>query len=206
MRPSGVDIVNRITTVDCAYLDSELLTRVQEKDEDALTELYRRFGGLIFTVALRVVGDKALAEEIMQDTFLRCWTRAETFDPGRASVGPWLAGIARNRSIDLLRSGQHQARLRERVPLDPGRFPRFSTEIDQVLARKDVGQALEQLSPGQRQVIEMAYYGGLTQQEIARLLGVPLGTIKSRTRLAMNQLRDALQSYMTSATETGESS
>src|SRR5215471_315001 len=94
--------------------DIDLLRQVQLGDESGLEGLYARYGGLIFTLALRIVGDSELAREVLQDTFLRCWDGRETFDPARGRVPWWLMGIARNRAIDLLRSRPHQARLRER--------------------------------------------------------------------------------------------
>src|SRR5213083_3275502 len=93
--------------------DLELLGRMRLGDESALEALYARYGGLVYTLALRIVGDPELAREVLQDTFLRCWDGSESFDAGRGRVAWWLMGIARNRAIDLLRSRPHQARLRE---------------------------------------------------------------------------------------------
>ena len=173
--------------------DSELLGRMQAGEESALELLYARYGGLIFTLALRIVGDPESAREVLQDTFLRCWDSSEAFDPARGRVPWWLMGIARNRAIDLLRSRPHQARLREREPL--GRLatePAQRDVADSVTLQRAVANALQDLPIGQRRAIELAYYGGHTQAEIARELGEPLGTIKSRTREAMERLRAVL--------------
>jgi RNA polymerase sigma-70 factor, ECF subfamily len=175
--------------------DPELVLRMRQGDESALEALYARYGGLVFTLALRIVRDPELAREVLQDTFLRSWDGRETYDAGRGRVPWWLMGIARNRAIDLLRSRPHQARLREQGQLADGApGPGDSTEV--VAVRRAVTSALHALSAEQRQAIELAYYGGLTQVEIARELGAPLGTIKSRMREAMDRLREALRPLM----------
>jgi RNA polymerase sigma-70 factor (ECF subfamily) len=161
-------------------------------DESALEALYARYAGLVYTLAVRIVGDPELAREVLQDTFLRSWDGRESYDSRRGRVPWWLMGIARNRAIDLLRSRPHQARLREQDRLAatvPANEPAHS---DVVGLRRAVASALEGLSTVQRQAVELAYYGGLTQVEIANTLGEPLGTVKSRTREAMERLRGLL--------------
>jgi RNA polymerase sigma-70 factor (ECF subfamily) len=177
---------------------------MQLEDESALEALYARYGGLVFTLALRIVGDQELAREVLQDTFLRAWDGRETYDPGRGRVPWWLMGIARNRAIDLLRSRPHQARLREQeqTPPDAHRVATVDPGAADALAlRRAVTQALAGLSDSQREAVELAYYRGLTQAEIARHLGQPLGTIKSRTRNAIERLRTLLEPLI----ETGGS-
>lgn len=178
--------------------DAELMERVRRGEEVALATLYDRYGGLILTVALRIVGDRELAEEVMQDSFLRVWNASDTYRSNRGQVSGWLIGITRNRAIDMLRSRQHKTRLRERTPLpEPGDEDTFGVpdETDAVVTRQAVAEALAGLSMAQRQVVELAYYGGMSQSEIARQLGEPLGTIKSRTRVAMEHLRTALRPH-----------
>jgi RNA polymerase sigma-70 factor, ECF subfamily len=179
-----------------AESDSELFQRVRDRDERALAELYDRHAGLVLTVALRVVGDRELAEEVLQDTFLRCWTGAASYEPARGKVLGWLTGIARNRSIDVLRSRQHRTRVRERNSLpeadDSGLFSQ-ADETEAVAMREVVTQAMNGLPLVQRQVVELAYYGGMSQTEIAAATGEPLGTVKSRTRMAMEHLRGQLR-------------
>lgn len=165
-------------------------------DESALEALYARYGGLVYALALRIVGDPELAREVLQDTFLRSWGGRDAYDPERGRVPWWLMGIARNRAVDLLRSRPHQARLREREPLPAAASASDAARrdtADAVVLRHAVTNALQGLSPVQRQAIELAYYGGLTQSEIARELGEPLGTVKSRTREALERLRDSLR-------------
>ena len=178
--------------------DAELMERVRRGDEAALSALYDRYGGLILTVALRIVGDRELAEEVMQDTFLRVWNASDSYLASRGQVSGWLIGITRNRAIDMLRSRLHKTRLRERTPLpEPGDEDSFGVpdETDAIATRQAVADALAGLSMAQRQVVELAYYGGLSQSEIAHQLGEPLGTIKSRTRVAMEHLRVALRPH-----------
>lgn len=188
--PAGADVAG--------LSDDDLLRRMGQRDEAALAALYDRYGGLVFTVALRIVGDRELAQEVMQDAFLRCWDAAPTFDTARGPAGGWLLRIARNRAIDVLRSRQHRARLRENQPLpEPGQpgIPGESDATEVIVTRQAVMAALAALPPAQRRVVELAFYGGLSQSEIAALLGEPLGTVKSRTRAAMERLRGSLRPH-----------
>jgi RNA polymerase sigma-70 factor (ECF subfamily) len=170
---------------------------MQLGDESALEALYARYGGLVYTLALRIVGDAELAREVLQDVFLRSWDGRDAYDQNRGRVSWWLMGIARNRAIDLLRSRPHQARLREQDPLTTlaggaagSRLARAASDGE---VRRAILDALQRLTPVQRDAIELAYYGGLTQVEIAARLREPLGTVKSRTREAMDRLRALLQ-------------
>jgi RNA polymerase sigma-70 factor, ECF subfamily len=185
--------------------DAELLERVRQRDETALAELYDRHAGLVLSVALRIVGDRELAEEVLQDTFLRCWQHAGSFQSLHGSVVGWLMGITRNRAIDLLRSRQHKARQREQGTLpeaDVLGTQGAPDEAEAVLVRQAVAGALADLSLSQRQVIELAYFGGMTQTEIARATGEPLGTVKSRTRIAMEHLRGSLRPWFSTTSGT----
>ena len=178
--------------------DQELVRRMQRGDEAALELLYGRYGGLVFTLALRIVGDPELAREVLQDTFLRSWDGSESYDARRGRVPWWLMGIARNRAIDLLRSRSHQARLREQEPLSQqaAAVETVESDADAVGLRRSILGALQALTTAQRKAIELAYYGGLTQAEVDRELGEPLGTIKSRTRDALERLRGLLSSII----------
>lgn len=176
--------------------DLALFHALAKGDEAALAALYDRYGGLVYTLALRIVGDRHLAQEVVQDVFLRCWERAETYQPERGRVGAWLLGITRNRAIDLLRSRQHHARLREQDRLPPPgalEEPGQPDASETIALRQAVGAALDALPARQRQAIALAYYGGLTQAEIAQALGEPLGTIKTRMRDGMERLRRLLR-------------
>jgi RNA polymerase sigma-70 factor, ECF subfamily len=161
--------------------DQELVHRIRRRDEAALEALYARYGGLVWTLAFRIVGDRELALEVLQDTFLRAWTGSGSYDPERGRVPWWLMGITRNRAIDLLRSRAHQARLRERPDEArstdaPAALPQPADDLG---LRRTVEKALHGLTGVQRQAIELAYDGGLTPAEIASELGEPLGTVKT---------------------------
>ena len=178
-----------------AISDLALLGRLRQGDEVALGALYERYAPLLYSLAVRVVGDRQLAQEVIQDTFLRCWDQAERYDPTRGQVPAWLIGVTRNRAIDVLRSRSHRARLRERDTMpasgSPGE-PRQPDDGEGVLLRRAVSAALDSLPDAQRRAIELAYYGGMTQTDIAALTDEPLGTVKGRIRLGLDRLRQVL--------------
>jgi RNA polymerase sigma-70 factor (ECF subfamily) len=167
-----------------------LLRKVATKDAPSLALLYQRFGGLVFTVALRLTNDREVAEEVTQDVFLRCWQRADSYDETRGGVQAWLMGMARNRAIDVLRGAQHHARSRE-TPLEAAPLCGFDP-YDTALSRLNLETALATLSSAQREAIVLSFFGGLTQNEVATLLNLPLGTVKSRIRDGMGRLRGVL--------------
>jgi RNA polymerase sigma-70 factor (ECF subfamily) len=174
-------------------------------EERALGELYDRYSGLVYSLSFSILGDAAEAEEAAADTFLQVWTSATGFDPSRASVAGWLTMIARTRALDRLRSRRRREATVSRaassgdqgvaIPLTGAdALPDRDTELSEMHSR--VGQALAELPPPQRRVIELAYYGGLSHSEIAQELGEPLGTVKTRIRAAMEKLRSALGAYV----------
>ena len=191
--PSGEGMFPLIFAV-LAKGDGDLLVRLQRRDPKALAELYDRYGGLVFRLILRMVRNKGTAEDLVQETFLRVWNRVAGFDSDRGAVGPWLLAVARNRAIDYLRSQGRRAEssmelnetenpaLFADVPVDPLHFD---------LARH-VARALEQLARPQREAIELAYFEGMSQTEIAERMGQPLGTVKTWMRRALEQMRSTL--------------
>lgn len=185
-------------------LDDEfLLNLISSHDESALSSLYERYARLLYSIALRITNDSGAAEEVLQDTFQSVWQRATTFRPTAGSVSGWLAGIARNRAIDEVRSRWHRAREWD-MPLD--HLPDLQGAVERGLEhfavlRTDLRNALSTLPSLQRQAIEMAYYGGLSSTEIAARLNEPVGTIKGRLRLGMEKMREALRTYMSSEDE-----
>ena len=192
---SSSDRVAAPASAEAGALDRALLGRIARQDQEALAALYDRHARVLYSLALRIVGDRELAQEVLQDTFLRCWNGAERYDPDRGQVMAWLTGVTRHRAIDLLRSRPHQARLREGGPLPaPDRLagPRQPDAGETVLLRRAMTTALAALSPAQREAIELAYFDGLTQTEIAQRQGEPLGTVKSRMRSGLERLRAAL--------------
>jgi RNA polymerase sigma-70 factor (ECF subfamily) len=180
--------------------DSELMERLCSRDLRAFEALYDRYGDLVFSVSLRVVADTHVAEDITQDVFLRVWRRPEQFDVQRGKFITWLLSIARNRSIDERRSQGRRLR-HESAPTsteDEDIIPSADDRDDPALAtvladeRSAVRAALLVLPAEQRLAISLAYFGGMTQQEIANQLGQPLGTVKTRIRLGMQKMRAAL--------------
>jgi RNA polymerase sigma-70 factor (ECF subfamily) len=178
--------------------DAELVRRLQRRDPQALAELYDRYGRLTYSLILRVVRDTAIAEDLVQETFLRVWNRVQGFDGGKGSIGPWLLAVARNRAIDYLRSTS--GRERNAVEFDETDHPALYTDMEHDLLSSDNARvlktAMEKLSPNLRQVIELAYFEGLTQTEMAERMGQPLGTVKTWVRSALKNLRDDLSAVV----------
>jgi RNA polymerase sigma-70 factor (ECF subfamily) len=177
--------------------DDDLLASVQERDDDALAELYDRYGRLAFGLACRILGERGVAEDVVQEAFLAVWRRAGSYQADRGSVRGWLMSIVHNAAIDR-RRGRFK-REQSDVALDDLAFKletdaedTFATVADGIVAEQVRG-ALAGLPDEQRQAIELAYFGGLTQQEIAERTGTPLGTVKSRMRLGLHKLRGLLQ-------------
>jgi len=169
---------------------------VAEGDQSALTTLYDATSRLVFGLILRVVSDRSVAEEVLLDVYTQVWRQASTYDTKRGAPLAWLMTIARTRGIDRLRSGKHEHQHKESLEaIGEVTASTSSPEADSVTAerRQLVRRALDTLSAEQREVIELAYYSGLSHSEIALKLGQPLGTVKTRTRLGMMKLRDVLR-------------
>jgi len=179
-----------------ALRDEELLALVIRRQEHALGQLYDRYGRLVYTIALRITGDRQTAEEVVQDVFQNIWQAAGSFQSGIGQFSSWLLGIARHRAIDATRSKRERARTREQAldtsfPISDGSD--IERDVAQSMLRDTVRAALQELPTSQRQAVELAYYGELTRVEIAERLGEPLGTIKTRLRLGLIKLRDLLR-------------
>lgn len=189
--------------------DAALVRAVVDGSESALAALYDRHGSAIFALVLRLSGDRATAEEVVQETFLVLWDRAERFDPGVASLATWLRTIARNRTLDRFRATARRPRLVSLEPAaeGPGRLEALGVgelvavgssgedPLELTVAseqRAAVAAAVATMPDDERTVIIMAYQQDLTQVEIAERLGWPLGTVKTRTRRALRRLREAL--------------
>jgi RNA polymerase sigma-70 factor (ECF subfamily) len=174
--------------------DSELVARMQRRDPQALGELYDRYGRVAYALILRVVRDTGIAEDLVQETFLRVWNRVHGFDAQKGSIGPWLLAVARNRAIDYLRSAG--GRERNAVEYEEIEHPSLFCDMEKDIISSDkariVKSAIEKLSPNHRQVIELAYFEGLSQTEMAERMGQPLGTVKTWVRTALKNLRDEL--------------
>jgi len=174
--------------------DSALMGAVAAADEAAMGELHRRYGPPVYGLALRIIGEAAMAEEVLQDVFVRLWRQPERFDPTRGELRAFLLREARSRGIDQVRA--NEARLRREDRSHRGEVARDGDDIErqvwELIRSEKVKEAMAALLPGERQAITMAYFEGHTYREVANLLGEPEGTIKSRIRLGMKKLADAL--------------
>jgi RNA polymerase sigma-70 factor (ECF subfamily) len=173
--------------------DEELMPRIGEKDPDAFEVFYDRHGGVAFSLAYRIVGERGAAEDVVQEAFISIWRSGARYDRARGSVRSWMLGIVRNRAIDFLRS-------------KAGRAPKLDFDDDAVLEHRPAEEltdaealrretthelrgALGELPGEQSKVIELAYFGGFSHSEIATMLEVPLGTVKGRMRLGLEKIR-----------------
>ena len=173
-----------------AISDGELIERIADGDRPAFEELYRRYARPVLGLALRRIGDRGRAEDAAQDAFVAIWRSARTYNPNRGGGAPWLYAVARNAITDVLRrTPEPTAELQEEASSEP--TPADQAETAWTAWR--VHRALEVLPPHERPVIELAYWRGLSQSEVARTLGIPLGTVKTRTRSALARLADALE-------------
>lgn len=178
-------------------LDADLLQRTAAGDEAAFAQLYDRFSPGLYSLVFKMVRDEREAEDVLQDGFSHIWRRASTYDPARSSAFTWAVMVLRNKAIDRLRVRQRLERTVEKVTAEFRHFP----DADEAAAleplmreqRALVRSALTQISNEQREAVELAFFGGLTHEEIAEKLGTPLGTIKARIRRGLFRLRDVLK-------------
>jgi RNA polymerase sigma factor (sigma-70 family) len=172
--------------------DEELLAAISTGDERALADLYDRFGRVAYGLALRIIRDPTLAQDAVQDAFLGAWRTAASFDPGRGNAQTWLLTLVHRRAVDVVRREE-----RRRADLLADETPAAETASTDEEAqireqRRAVQAALARLPADQREALELSYYGGLTQAELAERLGIPLGTVKSRVFAGLGRLRDLL--------------
>lgn len=176
--------------------DKELVRAVMDRNTDAIAELFDRFSGMLSALSMRILNDPADVEEILQETFLQVWNQAARYDAKRSSVSTWLVLLARSRSIDRLRSRQVKLRTataaRQENP-DTHTSPKAVGNVLMQERRRRLQEEMAKLPEEQRQVLDLAFYGGMTQSEIAEQTSIPLGTVKTRTLLAMKKLRKALR-------------
>jgi RNA polymerase sigma-70 factor, ECF subfamily len=169
--------------------DGELLRRIGEGDRDAFDVLYRRFVRPVFALALRRLGDRGRAEDATQETFASVWRSASSYRPERGPGAPWLYAVARNAIVD-------RTRVRSELPMDPPDEPSTepgpSERAERSWVAWRVHTALQELPEHERSLLELAYWSGLSQSEIAEFLNIPLGTVKTRTRSALARLADVL--------------
>jgi RNA polymerase sigma-70 factor (ECF subfamily) len=181
--------------------DEELMPLIGEKDPDAFAVFYDRHGGVAYSLAYRIVGERGAAEDVTQEAFISIWRSGARYDAARGSVRTWMLGVVRNRAIDALRS-------------KAGRAPKLDFDDDSILEHRPAEQltdsealrretaqevrgALDELPGEQSKVIQLAYFGGFSHSEIAVMLGVPLGTVKGRMRLGLEKIRGELAEGLT---------
>jgi RNA polymerase sigma-70 factor, ECF subfamily len=169
--------------------DGELLRRIGDGDRDSFDIIYRRFVRPVFALALRRLGDRGRAEDATQETFAAVWRSAASYDPERGPGAPWLYAVARNAIVDRSRS---RAEPPMEAPDEPAHDEGPAERAERSWLAWRVHTAVEQLPEHERLLLELAYWGGLSQSEIAEFLGIPLGTVKTRTRSALGRLADAL--------------
>ena len=174
--------------------DRATMERLANGDLGALDRLYEHYGAMAFSIAYRITGDRTAAEDVVQEAFLGAWRNAARYVDTRGSVRTWLLSIVHHRAIDSIRRRRPTTELPETETALPEALTVSDTwsEVEQRLDRASVMAALESISTVQREAIELAYFGGLTQTEIAERTGVPLGTVKGRMRLGLTGLRAAL--------------
>jgi RNA polymerase sigma-70 factor, ECF subfamily len=180
--------------------DEDLMPLVERKDPAAFEIVYDRHGGAAYSLAYRIVGDRLVAEDVTQEAFLSVWRSGARFDRARGSVRTWLLGVVRNRAIDVLRREAGRAPTvsieLDTVPEQESRFEPTDAEALRREAGREVRGVLANLPEDQLKVVQLAYFGGLSHSEIAEVLGMPLGTVKGRMRLAMEKLRATLAEGM----------
>jgi RNA polymerase sigma-70 factor (ECF subfamily) len=205
---SGEPVQLAIDTSEARARDQDLISIVElvaTGDQSALAALYDATNRLIYSLILRVLGDVSSAEEVLIDVYTQVWRQAASYDANRGAPLAWMATIARSRAIDRLRSGWQDQRRKESLDV-LGDAPTNAANPEEMTAaserQKFVREALNLLTPEQREVIELAYYSGLSHSEIAEKLKQPLGTVKTRTRLGMMKLREALAPVLGDSSES----
>jgi len=183
--------------------DEDLLTLVERGDAEAFEVVYDRHSRVAYSLAFRLLGDRQSAEDLVQDAFLAVWRNASAYTPARGSVRNWLLSIVHNRGVDRLRTLAAMARRRDALEQTELQRPDEPDAADLGIGRAMAGrlrQELSQLPGDQFEVLKLAYYGGFTHHEIAEMLGLPLGTVKSRMRLGLERLRRGLGAAEAAAT------
>jgi len=182
---------------DDRAVEIALLERITRRERAAFEELYTRYVNILYATALKFVREESDAQDVVQDVFIQIWDKAKLYDPAKGKPLTWVLALVRNRSIDRIRAIQRRARLRDEFEAET--VTDESAWARESLSRVEAGEqgrtlraAVNQLSPQQRKVIELAYFGGLTQIEIAEKLGEPLGTVKARARRGLLKLKELI--------------
>jgi RNA polymerase sigma-70 factor, ECF subfamily len=175
--------------------DGQLVELVAQQDAGALEALYDRYGRAAYSLARRILTEETLAQDVVQEVFLSLWRDARRFDAGRGTVATYLLSMTHHRAVDVVRREENQRRWRtsdEGLELAPDPKARVEDEVEASERRAEVRAALKDLPDPQRQALLLAYFGGYTQREVAALVGVPLGTVKTRMAAGMRKMKEAL--------------
>jgi RNA polymerase sigma-70 factor (ECF subfamily) len=167
--------------------------RLVSGDEAALTEVYDQFASFVYGLALRVIGDPRAAEDVSQDVFVAIWERPDAFDPERGSLRTWLGTLAHRRAVDYVRREEARRRRSERDAARRSTVPDVEEIAVALVTAERVRESLDLLPDEQRRAIQLAYFGGKTYRQVAEVLGIPEGTAKSRLRLGLRRIADALE-------------
>lgn len=175
-----------------------LLVGIGQGDQQCFAEFYDRYSAVLYSIAFRVLNDQVGAQDVLQDVFLQIWGKASMYDAARGKPLTWAVTMTRNKAIDRLRARQRRSRLKDEVEREtaPADLANVRVALDEVVSREKseiVRAAVRQLPAEQRRAIEMAFFGGLTQTEIAEQLDTPLGTVKARIRRGLMKLRDSME-------------
>ena len=176
--------------------DGQLVQLVAERDDGALEALYDRYGKAAYSLARRILTEETLAQDVVQEVFLSLWRDARRFDAGRGTVATYLLSMTHHRAVDVVRREENLRRWRtsdEGLELEPDPKARVEDEVEASERRAEVRAALAELPAAQREALLLAYFGGYTQREVAALVGVPLGTVKTRMAAGMRKMKEALQ-------------
>ncbi len=187
-----------------AFSDSELLGKIKQQDAEAFSTLYDRYASRLYGLALKILTNPSLAEDVIQEVFLTVWEKAEQFERMRGGALAWLMALCRNRSIDKLRAQERSRKKITPMPDDLEKLPSLDGEM--IFAKigveegvRAITQAMQQVPDDQRQLIEMAYFREMSQSEIARETQLPLGTVKTRIRSGMKKVRELMHAFQESA-------
>ena len=176
--------------------DGQLVELVAQKDAGALEALYERYGRPAYSLARRILTDETLAQDVVQEVFLSLWRDARRFDAGRGTVATYLLSMTHHRAVDVVRREENLRRWRtsdEGLELEPDPKARVEDEVEASERRTEVRAALAELPAAQREALLLAFFGGYTQREVAALVGVPLGTVKTRMAAGMRKMKEVLQ-------------
>lgn len=170
-------------------MSEELISRLVDRDEAALFELYDQYGGLVYSIAVQILRDAQAAEEVMQDVFMKAWQKIGHYNATQAKFTTWIARISRNTAIDALRKSQSRTPDKGEFPLEDYSYTLAATHSPDPQRTIALHSALKDLPQDQSELLYLAYFGGMSHNDIAEYTGIPLGTVKSRIRAGMLQLR-----------------